>query len=161
MRCKPIVLTLLAWVAAGLTLALAGDAPTSGGPKAGAAGGLKVEVQLVWGTDQEQSPDANHKPVEPDVRKKLKELPLKWSNYFMVNKKKLTVPPGDAKKENLSEKCAIEVKDLGNSMVEISFFGKGKKVEKRTLAFPKGEMLLYGGNAPNETAWLVVVKRVE
>ncbi|HWH69781.1 MAG TPA: hypothetical protein VNT26_10370 [Candidatus Sulfotelmatobacter sp.] len=125
------------------------------------AADLKLEAQLVWGTDAAQSPDPKHKPVEADIRKKLKELPLKWANYFEVNRKSLDLPPKGLKKVNLSEKCDLEVQILDNSKLQVSLFGKGEQVVKRTQALPKGEMLVLGGNAPNDTAWLVIVKRIE
>jgi hypothetical protein len=40
-------------------------------------------------------------------------------------------------------------------------FGKGEQVVKRTQSIPKGETLALGGNAPNSTAWLVVLRRKE
>ena len=57
----------------------------------------KIEVQLLWGTDSPTSPNPDHKPVEPDIKRKLKELPLRWTNYFMVKKLMLSVPRGGAK----------------------------------------------------------------
>jgi hypothetical protein len=122
---------------------------------------LKVEAQLVWGTNDQKSPDPKHKPVSEDVRKKLLGLPLKWTNYFEVNRKLLIVPVASQKKEALSEKCAVEVKNLGKSKVEVMLFGKGEQVEKRTQDFPQGETLVLAGKAPGETTWLVVLKRLE
>ncbi len=122
---------------------------------------MKLEVQLIWGTNDPQSPDPKHKPVEEAVKKKLSELPLKWTNYFEVNRKAFEVLLNGATKAPLSEKCALEVKNLGHSMVEVSLVSKGKEVAKRTQKLPKGETLVLGGNAPNATAWLVVLKRLE
>ena len=122
---------------------------------------MKFEVQLIWGTNDPQSPDPKHKPVEPAVKKKLDELPLKWANYFEVNRKVFEVPLNGTTKVPLSEKCALEVKNLGHSMIEVSLVGKGKEVGKRTQKLPKGESLFLGGNAPNATAWLVFLKRIE
>ena len=122
---------------------------------------LKLEVQLVWGTDDSKSPDPRHKPVTADIRKRLKELPLKWSHYFEVNRKKVSLAADETKRVELSDKCDLEVKNLGHSKVEIQLFGKGEKVVKRTQALPRGEILVLGGNAPNATAWLVILKRVE
>jgi len=34
-------------------------------------------------------------------------------------------------------------------------------VVKRTQALPKGEILVLGGNAPNATAWLIILNRIE
>jgi len=125
------------------------------------AGDMKLEVQLLWGTNDPQSPDPKHRPVEADVHKKLKELPLKWSNYYLVNKKQFDLSSNGTSKVPLSEKCAIEVKNLGHSTVEVSLFGKGEKIIGQTQSLPKGEILVLGGNAPNATSWLVILKRLE
>ena len=122
---------------------------------------LKYEAQLIWATNDKKSPDPKHKPVEPEVRKKLGELPLKWDNYFEVNRKQFSVAKNGNAKLPMSEKCSIEVKQLEGDKVEVSLFGKGEAVLKRTQALPKGEILVLGGNAPNETAWLVTLKRFE
>ena len=122
---------------------------------------MTLEVQLLWGTDAAQSPNPAHKPVEPDVRKKLDDLPLKWPHWFEVNRKRFKVVRGEAKKEPLSEKCAIEVKNLGEANVEVGLFGKGNQVVRRIQKLPKGEVVVFGGKAPNATAWLVVIKRLE
>ena len=154
MRLKLILAPLLVWfLAAGALVAPAGV--VSEGSV------LKLEVQLIWGTNDPQSPDPKHKPVESAVKKKLNDLPLKWTNYFEVNRKAFEVPLHGTTKVPLSEKCALEVTNPGDSMVEVSLVGKGKGVGKRTQKLPKGETLVLGGNAPNATAWLVVLKRIE
>ncbi len=122
---------------------------------------IKVEAQLLWGTNDRKSPNPKHKPVGEETRKKLKELPLKWTNYFEETRKDFKVTEGESTRVTLSERCEIEVKNLGNNKVEVNHFGKGEKVVKQTQALPKGETLVLGGNAPNETAWLVIVKRIE
>ena len=122
---------------------------------------LKLQVQLIWGTGDDHSPDPKHKPLESDVKAKLKDLPLKWSNFFEVNRKDFEVPLAGATKVPLSEKCELEVKSLAGSKLEVALFGKGKETLRRTQTLAKGEMLVLGGNAPNATAWLVVLKRIE
>ena len=121
----------------------------------------KIEVQLLWGTDAKTSPNKDHKPVEPDIHKRLKNLPLKWTNYFMVKKMTLAVPRGQATNLAMSDKCSIGIRDLGKTMLEISFVGKNKPLEKRTQSLPRGEVFIYSGNAPGTNAWLVVLKRLE
>ena len=86
---------------------------------------------------------------------------MKWSNYFEVNRKCFEVAPASVSKVSLSEKCELEVKSLDGSRIQVTLFGKGKETLKRTQPLPKGEMLVLGGNAPNATAWLVVIKRME
>src|ERR1043166_936518 len=152
MRSKFIALSLLVWVLMFPALLTRGQAGAQ-------ASGMKIQVHLLWGTDAATSPNTNHTPVDPELRRKLP--PLRWKNYFTVRKFDLVVPPAGSKKEPVSDKCAVEVRDLGNSRAEVSYFGKNKNVEKRTLAFPKGETLVYGGNAPGTNTWLLVLKRVE
>ena len=126
------------------------------------AADLKFEAKLIWGTNEKESPDPKHKPVSPEIKKKLEGLPLKWTNWFVVNSETFSVPHGGSKKVGLSEKCQVEVKDLGNSKIEVTHFGKGKEVWKGSQVLNKGEVFpVLGGNAPNATAWLMVLKRLE
>jgi len=159
----------LVWFSAVVVLFLSGvaqldaqpspQAKNSGAPAA--EGTLKLEAQLIWGTNDPQSPDPKHKPVDPEILKKLTGLPLKWSNYFSVNRKVFDVPPGATVAVPLSGKCIVEVKNLGGGKIELGLIGKGEKVHQRTQALPKGEVVVFAGNAPNDTAWLVTLKRVE
>jgi hypothetical protein len=104
---------------------------------------LKLQSQLLWGTDDAKPPEGkNYKPVEPDILKRLKELPLKWKNYF-------------------DDKCELNVVRQNNSTVEVALIGRGKEVVRRTQSLPRGQILVLGGNAPNATAWLVILKRTD
>jgi hypothetical protein len=125
------------------------------------AGDYRIEAQLIWGTTNAASPNAAHKPVAPAVGEKLKQLPLKWTHYFTVTNVVITLPAATKKREALSPKCDIEVRDAGKSKFEVALFGKGAEVFRHTQALPKGEVLLLGGNAPNATCWLVALKRIE
>lgn len=122
---------------------------------------LKLEALLVWGTNERTSPDANHKPVGPHLQKKLEELPLKWSNYFEVKRLRFDVPLSGSKKVQLSEKCELEVKNLGHSKIEVTVFGKGKQCATRTQELTKDDTLILGGNAPGATSWFAVLPRAE
>jgi hypothetical protein len=122
---------------------------------------LKFQALLVWATDAEKSPDHNHKPVDAEVLKKLRELPLRWKNYFEVRREHFIVPRGGAEKVTLSDKCEIGVADVDGRHVEVSLIGKGEPVLKRIQPLSRGETLVLGGNAPDSTGWLVVLKRVE
>ena len=123
------------------------------------AADMKLEAQLLWGTDDAKSPNPKHKPIDADLKKKLKDLPLKWSNYFEETRKSFDVPQGQSRRIILSDLCEIEVKNLDGNKVEVTHFGRGQKVATRTQALPKGEMLVLGGNAPGATAWLVVLRQ--
>lgn len=120
---------------------------------------LKLEAQLIWGTNDEKSPDPKHKPVDPKIAKKLKKLPFKWQHFFEVNRKQFTVAQGETTKIVLSKDCEIKVHNAGHNSVELHIFGKGESVGKISQALPKGELLVTGGNAANFTSWFVVLRQ--
>jgi hypothetical protein len=122
---------------------------------------LKFQAILVWATDAENSPDSSHKPVDAEVLRKLRGLPLKWKNYFEVKRKPLAIPRNGSETVALSDKCKIGVADVDGTHVEVSLIGKGEPVLKRTQPLSPREMLVLGGNAPDSTGWLVVLKRIE
>ena len=122
---------------------------------------LKLEALLIWGTNDPRPPDPKLKPVTAELRKKLEEIPFKWTSYFVVNRILMDVPPKDPVKASVSDKCEIQVKNLGNTTVEVSLFGKREHVLKRTQPLPKGETLVLGGNAPNATSWFVILRQTE
>jgi len=155
MRAKVIPTTGLVWFSMALVL-------LAGGEVRAQPADMKLQAFLLWGTDESKPPEGKtYKPVGPDIRQKLKELPLKWTNWFEVNRVAFAVPQGAVKEVPVSEKCQVNVKKLTGSEVEVSLIGKGKEVVKRKQSLPKGEILVLGGNAPNSTAWLVVLKRIE
>jgi hypothetical protein len=121
----------------------------------------KFQAILVWATDDSKPPEGKEsKPLDPEIRKQLKSL--KWKNYFEVKRIDFAVPPNATKKVPISEKCELEVKDLGTANVEVALYGKGKEVARvKRIPLAKGEIFVPYGNSPNETAWLVILKRVE
>lgn len=122
---------------------------------------FRFEAQLIWATTSDKSPDPNHKPADAEVRKKLDDLPLKWKSYFLVRRENFAVAAAGSSEVTLSDKCKISVKDIDGKNFEVALIGKGESVLKRTQKLPKGEMLVLGGNAPDSTGWLVVLKRIE
>jgi hypothetical protein len=155
MRAKVNPVTGLLWFATAVAL-------LAGGELRAYAADMKFQAYLLWGTDDSKPPEGKtYKPVTAEIKQKLKELPLKWTNWFEVNQKDFTVPQGAVSLVNISEKCQLNVKKLAGAEVEVSLIGKGKEVVKRKQALPTGELLVLGGNAPNSTAWLVVLKRIE
>jgi len=123
---------------------------------------MKLQAFLLWGTDDSKPPEGKtYQPASPEIRKKLKDLPLKWANWFEVRRVDCSVPQSVTKEVVMSDKCQVKVTKLAGHEVEVSLIGKGKEVMKQKQSLPKGEMLVLGGNAPNSTAWLVVLKRIE
>jgi len=118
---------------------------------------LKLEAQLVLGTNDAKPPDSKYQPVNADVAKKLKSLPLKWSNYFVVSSKKFSVPKGEEKQEKLGD-CDVKVKNLGQSQVVITISGKKGTIGTTTGELSKAQLFVTGAN---ETNLFVVLKQVD
>lgn len=126
------------------------------------AGDRKFEAQLIWATNEKQAADSKHKQVEPEIRERLGKLPLKWENYFEVNRQQICVDKGGTNKVCMSSKCTLEVNMKDAKKVEVLLMGKdGKVLSRQTQPLAKGELLILGGEAPNSTAWLVTVKRTD
>jgi len=154
MRAKRIPANGIGWVA--VTLLLLAFAQYNA-----QAAEMNLQAFLLWGTDDSKPPEGKaYKPVESDVSLKLKDLPLKWTNWFEVNRKDCTLAQGETKEVPVSEKCKLILKRVVGHELEVTLIGKGKEVVKRKQSLPRGEMLVLGGNAPNSTAWLVVLKRL-
>src|SRR5258708_17600256 len=74
---------------------------------------VKLELQLMWGTDSDTSPDPTHKAIEADLASKFKHSPYKWKNYFQVKRRTVTVAPGALQKVEMSKDCTLEIKNIG------------------------------------------------
>jgi len=122
---------------------------------------MKLEAQLIWASNAAKSPNPKHKPVDAEVGKKLASLPLKWSHYFEENRQPLKLAVGATAKAGLSDKSAVEVKQLAANKVEVTLYGDGKEIWKGIQPLPRNEILVLGGNAPGDNAWLVTLKRIE
>ena len=120
---------------------------------------MQLEAILIWGTNDEQSPDPNHKPLEPSIEAKLRSQPFKWKKYFEVNRQSTNLVAKAAAKLKMSQECEIEVLNRGDSTVEVTLIGKGQRVGTVVQPLPPGELLILGGNAPNMTGWFVVIRQ--
>lgn len=123
---------------------------------------FKFEAQLIWATNDQKSPEEKHKAVEAEIQKKLESLGLKWKNFFEVKRVAFTAPKGESGKVVISEKCSISVKVLEDKKLEVIFYGKkGEVCSRQIQPLKTDEVLVHGGNAANETAWLVTLKRLK
>lgn len=121
---------------------------------------LPIQAQLIWSTNDPQSPNPKHTPVDPELAKKLSKGPYRWKYYFEVKRLDATLAVGESKPLSMSEKCKIEIKNLGEDRVEVKLTGDGKPVSKHTEKLVADWPLVLSGNAKNDTAWLVVIQKV-
>jgi len=126
--------------------------------QARAAGESVYQVQLIWGTDGEKPKDKPLKEVDPKFKEKLKGI-FKWKNYYEVNRQSLALPNNGSQKLKLSDKCEIQLQDLGNSRIEIRLFCEGKPVVKKGQTVVPGEPIVLAGDGKDDTAWFVVLVR--
>jgi len=116
------------------------------GAKARAASGdLKLEMQLVLGSNDTKPKDSDLKPVSHDIEKKLKRLPLKWEHYYVVSHRKITVAAEASRRITLSNECQVSVKNLGDSRVELTLMNGNQTVGRITQSLHKGRTLVAGG----------------
>lgn len=124
------------------------------------AGDLCLEFRLIWGANDEKSPDPLHKPLSAEESKELQKV-FKWKYYFEVNGQKISLTPGETRKIRMSDKCVLEVKRLGEARLEVKLFGSGKLVVRQIITLPMGESLILAGDDKNDTAWFVMIKSVK
>jgi hypothetical protein len=127
------------------------------------AGTAKFEAQVVWATNDENQPNDKYKPVGTETQKKLESLGLKWKKFYVVKRVEFEAKNGESGKVAISEKSSLSVKIRPDKKVEVIFYGKnGEECSRRVQTFKPGEMLVHGGNVPeNATAWLVTLKQVK
>jgi len=123
------------------------------------AADLNLEARLIWGTNDKESSNPKHKRIDTPLTEKLSKL-FKWQHYFEVNRHVVTLPVNGMKRVEMSPKCVVEIKHLGDSRVEVKLFGEGKFVSQTTETLPKGDWLLLAGSSKNDTAWFVVLKAI-
>jgi hypothetical protein len=117
---------------------------------------------LVWGTDHEKSPEPSHKPLDSALVKKLKNMPFKYKNYFEVNRRVFAINDKEYKKVEMSKLCSIEVKDKGESRINVKITGGGKLLrEEKNLPLPKGESFAFSGDVKDGSAWFVIIQPEE
>ena len=96
------------------------------------------------------------------MARRLRKLPYRWKNYFLVSKQTVNVADGQTKpKIPMSKRCIVDIKNLGGDRVEVRLHGDGKPVSIHREALPMHQLLILSGDAGNETGWLVIIHRIE
>jgi hypothetical protein len=121
------------------------------------AADLKLEAKLIWGSN-----DPTNKVQHPLVKDAKLSSHLhrifKWDNYYEINTKVVSIPQAKTGTLQMSEKCKLDVKNLGGNRIEVNCIGKGKPVSHGTQSLPPGQWFTLGGNDKNNSAWFVVMR---
>lgn len=124
------------------------------------AGEIKVDATLIWGTNEAQSPNPQHRPVNAEMARRLAKV-FKWKNYFQEKRVVQVIPTKAAKRFRMSPKCEIEITEMDGPKVEVKLYGEGKLVNKTTKPLLKGDFLTIGGDDKGDNSWFVIITLLE
>jgi hypothetical protein len=135
------------------------------GTASAAASDLKLHTRLVWGTDQGQPAGKNLQEIDDKTRAKLHQF--KWKHYWVMNQCTADTNAKEHTKVSLSDKGAVDFKDLGNGSVEIRLYDlktgsepkRVKVVQHSIEALKKGELCILAGDDKEtwDNAWFVII----
>jgi hypothetical protein len=121
---------------------------------------LKLQAQLVWGTNERVSSEAGLKEVDTALQARLRNV-FKWQTYYEITRKPVAVTTAKPQTAKLSDDCTIEVKQLAANRIEVKLIGKGRPVVTHTLELRPATPLVIGGDDKNNTAWFVVITQTD
>jgi hypothetical protein len=125
------------------------------------AAGLDFHLQLVWGTDEPKPADPRLQEIDLALKERFSGV-FKWKNYYEVTNKSLKLPNrSGVETVKMSPKCELKVQSQGGSFIEVQFFGEGTLLRTVRQAVVPGELLVIAGDDVNDTAWFVVMTRVD
>lgn len=121
------------------------------------AADLKLEVKLIWGTNDATSPNPKHKKLDSALTQWLAKK-FKWTSYFEENQQVVSIPLNSTKSVSLSDVCKLEIKHLGGTRIAVKLYGHGKLVNTVTHTLPQNDRLVIAGDDKNDSAWFIVFK---
>lgn len=122
------------------------------------AADMHLEAKLIWGSNDGTEKIAQHKLVQdPKLSGDLHRI-FKWNNYYEINTKEVAIPQNKSGTLEMSDKCKLEIKNLGNNRIEVNCIGKGKEVSRGQHSLKPGQWFTLGGNDKNGCAWFVVMR---
>jgi hypothetical protein len=136
----------------GILLAL--SAPVLAGPENAS---VTLWVQLVHATRGEAVQFAGWKPIGPELNKRLSDV-FRWSDYYEVARKEVAVEPGKLAKVRLVGEHDVAISFKSPTQMEVRLYRDGRLVRKAQRSL-KQHMTIMGGDANQNEAWFVVVRR--
>jgi hypothetical protein len=129
-------------------------------PSLARAEDLKIEAKLIWGTNDDKSPNPKHKLVDPKTAEALRKV-FAWKNYFEVNRQIGVVPSRTTNSITVSKDCTIEIEELEGPKVGVRLIGKGKPQNRTVKALSRGELFVLGGDVKDGSAWFVIISQLD
>jgi hypothetical protein len=116
-------------------------------------------VQLIRGSDAEERPTPECKPVGPKLSAKLRPV-FHWKHYWEINRQQVALAHGGKARVRLSKERDVEI-DLGDpAKRKVTAFKDGKPVARATRSAGDA-MTVIGGERDGDTntAWFIIVRR--
>jgi hypothetical protein len=123
------------------------------------AGDLTLQAKLIWGANDDKG-DSTCKAVDNELASKLHGM-FKWKNYFEITNQTAAIALNKSSDLKMSERCIIQIKNLGACRIEVNCIGQGKQVCKGAYTLAPPTWLVLGGNATNDTAWFIALRAVD
>lgn len=120
------------------------------------AGDMKVMATLIWGTDDEKPAAANIKPASAEMAEQFRQI-CKWKHYFEITNTLATLPEFKTNRIRLSDKCEVDVANLGSMGLAAKLYGEGKTVYDGKSEVKPGKPWAIGGSGKDATAWFVIL----
>jgi hypothetical protein len=114
-------------------------------------------VQLIRGTDQDQSPNPNSKRIQPHLSGTFHSV-FKWKSYWEISSRHVELQAGRATRVRLNPEREVEIDLTDPSRRAVTAILNGKKVQR--IVSPRSEeRTLIGGDRDGNSAWFIVVSR--
>jgi hypothetical protein len=122
---------------------------------------LRLQAQLIWGTDGPKPAGASCRDLDPALRKRLARV-FKWKHYYEIRRREVTVSSKRVKRLEMSDKCLLKFSLPEKGMVEVQLIGEGrltKTMRQPAKALRNGELLVLAGETKDNIndAWFVVI----
>ena len=122
---------------------------------------IKLNAQLIWGTNEPKPKDGKCHEVDAVLREKLGRI-FKWKNYFEVKAESFGVKPSEARRVRMSKTCELELRVVDDFTLEVKLFGEGKltkTIRQSIQALRQGEVSVLAGDSKDRygDAWFVVI----
>ena len=115
-------------------------------------------VQLIRGTDTDQSPEPKSKKVDPHLAGAFCSV-FKWRSYWEISGRRVELETGRATRVRLNQEREVEIDLTNPAHRAVKAFLNGKVVQQTVC--PRSETrTLIGGDRDATSAWFIVVSRL-
>ena len=118
---------------------------------------VTYHVQAIVGTDADQPPLPDAKPVGPKLSKKLAPV-FRWKTYWEVKRVNVVIAKGRSERTTLRGDLSVEITRTTEDKREVRLYRDGKLTRK--LSQPANKtMTIIGGLTEPDNSWFGVVRR--